>query len=102
MILAQALILIGLFMHFGINPTCRNSAFRAAIKSANEAVGAHCCWGAFRHGILSDRRDFYFGMLIQMSAAETGGYLLPDVFALPTALHVVAVAWILVYSLAGL
>lgn len=45
---------------------------------------------------------FYFGMLIPMSAAETGGYLLPAVFAVATGLPVVIVAWLLAYSVAGL
>jgi threonine/homoserine/homoserine lactone efflux protein len=37
-----------------------------------------------------------------MAAAETGGYLLPVVFALATGLPVIVVAWILAYSIAGL
>lgn len=45
---------------------------------------------------------FFFGMLIPMSAAESGGYLLPIVFALATGLPVILVAWILAYSVAGL
>jgi threonine/homoserine/homoserine lactone efflux protein len=45
---------------------------------------------------------FYFGMLMPMAAAETGGYLLPVVFALATGLPVIVVAWILAYSIAGL
>ena len=45
---------------------------------------------------------FYFGMLIPMSAAETGGYLLPAVFAVATGLPVAVVAWILAYGVAGL
>ena len=38
---------------------------------------------------------FYFGVLIPMAAAESGGYLLPAVFALATALPVAVVAWLL-------
>ena len=41
-------------------------------------------------------------MLMPMAAAETGGYLLPIVFALATGLPVIVVAWILAYSIAGL
>ena len=41
-------------------------------------------------------------MLIPMSAAETGGYLLPAVFAVATGLPVAVVAWILAYGVAGL
>ena len=36
-----------------------------------------------------------------MSAVETGGYLLPAVFAVATGLPVVIVAWLLAYSVAG-
>lgn len=41
---------------------------------------------------------FYFGMLIPMSATASGGYLLPAVFAVATALPVIIVAWMLAYS----
>lgn len=40
----------------------------------------------------------YFGMLIPMSATATAGYLLPAVYAVATALPVIAVAWILAFS----
>ena len=39
-----------------------------------------------------------FCMLIPMSATATAGYLLPVVFAIATALPVLAVAWILAFS----
>lgn len=41
-------------------------------------------------------------MLIPLSAAEEGGYLLPVVYAVATGLPVLLVAWILAYSVAGL
>ena len=65
-------------------------------------------WGALLLGVLFSLAFcptsgvFYFGMLIPMSAAETGGYLLPIVFAIATGLPVIIVAWILAYSVAGL
>ena len=37
-------------------------------------------------------------MLIPMSATTTAGYLLPAVFAIATALPVLAVAWLLAFS----
>ena len=37
-------------------------------------------------------------MLIPMAATTTAGYLLPAVFAIATALPVLAVAWILAFS----
>ncbi len=41
-------------------------------------------------------------MLIPLSAAEAGGYLLPVVYAIATGLPVILVAWVLAYSVAGL
>ena len=71
-------------------------------------VGRRGGWGAFLLGVLFSLAFcptsgvFYFGMLIPMSAAETGGYLLPAVFAVATGLPVAVVAWILAYGVAGL
>ncbi len=45
---------------------------------------------------------FYFGMLIPMSANASGGYLLPVVYAIATALPVLIVAWILAFSMQSL
>ena len=45
---------------------------------------------------------FYFGMLLPMAAAETGGWLLPALYAVATGLPVVAAAWILAYGAAGI
>lgn len=41
---------------------------------------------------------FYFGMLIPMSVTASVGWLLPILFAIATALPVLAVAWILAFS----
>ena len=38
----------------------------------------------------------------EQAAAETGGYLLPVIYAIATGLPVILVAWILAYSVAGL
>jgi cytochrome c biogenesis protein CcdA len=62
-------------------------------------------WGAFLLGILfalafcPTSAVFYFGMLIPMSASTAGGYLLPVVFALATALPVIAVAWLIAFGI---
>lgn len=45
---------------------------------------------------------FYFGMLLPMAAAETGGWLLPAFYAVATGLPVAAAAWILAYGAAGI
>lgn len=103
MLLAPALVLIGLFMLFGHKLNLPQFGF-----SGGEKIKKRGGWGALLLGVLfamafcPTSGVFYFGMLIPMSAAETGGYLLPAVFALATALPVVAVAWMLAYSVAGL
>lgn len=103
MLLAPALILIGLFMLFGHKLNLPQFRF-----SGGDRIEKRGGWGALLLGVLfamafcPTSGVFYFGMLIPMSAAETGGYLLPAVFALATALPVVAVAWMLAYSVAGL
>ena len=44
----------------------------------------------------------YFGMLIPMSAAESGGYMLPVVYAIATSLPVLVAAWVIAYSIKSL
>lgn len=100
LLLAPALILIGLFMLFG-DP---KFGFSATGKT-ERLKGA---WGSLLLGILFAMAFcptsglFYFGMLIPMSAIESEGYLLPVVFALATGLPVMLVAWLLAYSVAGI
>lgn len=87
MLLAPALILIGLFMLFGHKLKLPQFGF-----SGGDRIEKRGGWGALLLGVLfamafcPTSGVFYFGMLIPMSAAETGGYLLPAVFALATAL----------------
>lgn len=103
MLLAPALILIGLFMLFGHKLNLPQFGF-----SGGDRIEKRGGWGALLLGVLfamafcPTSGVFYFGMLIPMSAAETGGYLLPVVFAIATGLPVIIVAWILAYSVAGL
>lgn len=103
-LIAPVLILIGLFMLFGQRLNLPKFGF----SSSGEQIGRRGGWGALLLGILFSLAFcptsgiFYFGMLIPMSAAETGGYLLPAVFAVATGLPVVIVAWVLAYSVAGL
>ena len=65
-------------------------------------------WGATFLGILfalafcPSSGLIYFGMLMPLSAAESGGYLLPVIYAIATGLPVILFAWILAYSMAGL
>ena len=65
-------------------------------------------WGALLLGILfalafcPTSGVFYFGILMPLAAAETGGYFLPVIYAIATGVPVILVAWILAYSVAGL
>lgn len=102
--IAPALILIGLFMLLGNRLNLPKFGFSAGDKT--QALKGS--WGSLLLGALfalafcPTSGVFYFGMLMPMAAAETGGYLLPIVFALATGLPVIVVAWILAYSIAGL
>lgn len=104
MIIAPALILIGLFMLFGDKLNLPKFGF----SGSSEGLKNHGSWGALFLGVLfslafcPSTGIFYFGMLMPLSAAETGGYLLPFVYAIATGLPVFIVAWILAYSVAGL
>ena len=105
MLIAPALILIGLFMLFGNRLNLPKFEFGG---TGSEKLKSKGSWGALLLGVLFSLAFcptsgvFYFGMLMPMSAAETGGYLLPVVFAIATGLPVIIVAWILAYSVAGL
>lgn len=105
MLIAPALILIGLFMLFGNRINLPKFGFGGGGSEKLKSKGS---WGAFLLGVLFSLAFcptsgvFYFGMLMPMSAAETGGYLLPVIFAIATGLPVIIVAWILAYSVAGL
>ena len=102
-ILAPTLIVYGVFLLLGSKLPFGKFGFRASESSKRLRGG----FGAFVLGLLfalafcPTSGIFYFGMLIPMSAVETGGYLLPAVFAFATGLPVVIVAWLLAYSVAG-
>lgn len=102
--LAPALLLIGLFMLFGDKLPLPQFGLSASGRM-ERLKGS---WGSLLLGILfalafcPSSGLFYFGMLIPMSATASGGYLLPVVFAIATGLPVMAVAWVLAYSVAGI
>ena len=104
LLLAPALILIGLFMLFGHKLRLPKWGFSATEKTEK----LNGLWGSLFLGIFFAMTFcptsglFYFGILIPMSAIESEGYLLPVVFALATGLPVMIVAWILAYSVAGI
>lgn len=105
MLVAPALISIGLFMLFGNKLNLPKFGFNG---SGSDKLKKRGGWGALLLGVLFSLAFcptsgiFYFGMLMPVSAAETGGYVLPVVFAVATGLPVIIVAWILAYSVASL
>ena len=103
MLIAPAMLLIGLFMLFGDKLRLPKFGFSGNVQS-EKLKGV---WGSLLLGMLfamafcPTSGVLYFGMLIPMSAQATGGYLLPSVFAFATGLPVILVAWLLAYSMAG-
>ena len=99
-LLGPALTVIGLYMLFG----SRLSLPQLRVGSNAENLAGKGGRGALLIGVLfalafcPTSGVLYFGMLIPMSATVTAGYLLPAVYAVATALPVIAVAWILAFS----
>lgn len=100
LVLGPLLLVIGLFMLFGDKLNLPKFGFNGNAEGLARKGG----WGALLIGVLfalafcPTSGVFYFGMLIPMSATATAGYLLPVVFAIATAIPVLAVAWILAFS----
>lgn len=103
-LLAPALVVAGLLMLFGDRLPLPRSGIAASGRM--ERLGGP--WGSMVLGMMfalafcPSSGLLYFGMLIPMSAAESGGILLPAVFAVATGLPVVMAAWVLAYSVAGI
>lgn len=103
-LIAPVLVTFGLFMLFGHRLDLPKFGF----SGSGERFARRGGWGALLLGVLfamvfcPTSGVFYFGMLIPLSAAETGGYLLPAVFAVATGVPVVAVAWLLAFGVAGI
>lgn len=99
-LLGPLLLVIGLFMLWGDRLNLPQFGFKGNAEDLARKGG----WGALLIGILfalafcPTSGMFYFGMLIPLSATTPAGYLLPVVFAVATALPVLAVAWILAFS----
>ena len=104
-IIGPALLIIGAFMLWGkrLNlPKFGFSGNSEQVKGLKGSAGSMLLGILFSLAFCPTSGVFYFGMLIPMSAATTGGYWLPMVFAVATGLPVIVVAWILAYSVAGL
>ena len=102
-LVAPALILVGVFMLFGHHLNLPKFGFSGGGNWKQKGgTGALLLGILFSLAFCPTSGVFYFGMLIPTSAAEAGGYLLPVIYAVATGLPVIIVAWILAYSVAGL
>lgn len=103
-VLGPTLVLFGLFLLFGDKLPLKKFGFHAT-EHSKQLTGT---FGAFVLGLLFALAFcpisgvFYFGMLLPMSAIETGGYLFPTVFAIGSSIIVVLVAWIVSFSISRL
>lgn len=105
MLISPTLIVIGIFMLDVIKikiPTL-NIGYGKNIENRGRGGFGACLLGILLAlAFCPTSGVFYFGMLIPMSAAENGGYILPVVFAIATSLPVILVAWILAYSVSSM
>lgn len=103
-ILGPALLLIGLLMPVGkyINLPKLNLTSKIDGEKFTGSCGSLMLGVLFALAFCPSSGLFYFGLLIPMSASTSGGYLLPLAFGLATALPVIAVAWIIAYSVSGI
>jgi len=104
MLISPVLIIIGIFMLDIIKLSLPkiNIDGEGLRKKSKDAWGALLLGVLFALAFCPTSGVFYFGMLMPLSAAERGGYLLPVIFAIATGIPVILVAWILAYSVAGL
>lgn len=99
-LIGPLLLLAGLFMLLGNSLKLKGFS----LNGNRVPLGSKDGWGALLLGIIfalafcPTSAVFYFGLLIPMSAIVSSGWVLPAVFAVATALPVLAVAWILVFS----
>ena len=103
-ILGPALVLIGLFMLFGHLLHLPKFGFsgQASGSWTQGALGAFILGVLFAMAFCPTSGMLYFGMLIPVSAVESGGYVLPMVYAIATSLPVLVAAWIIAYSMQSL
>ena len=104
LLIGPVLIIIGLFMLLGN----KLNLPKFGINFTGESFSKKGKWGAFLLGVLfalvfcPSSGILYFGMLIPLSVSSTAGWLLPMIYAIATALPVLAIAWILAYSIQNL
>ena len=99
-LIAPALIIIGIFMLdvIKLNLPKINIGGESLKKRTKGGWGAMLLGILFALAFCPTSGVFYFGMLIPMSATTSAGYLLPIIFAVATAIPVLAVAWVLAFS----
>lgn len=100
MFIGPIMLIVGLFMLFGSRLNLPKFGFR----SDGEDLAKKGGWGALLLGVLFSLAFcpmsgvLYFGGLIPLSVASSGGYFLPVAFAIATALPVLIVAVIIAFS----
>lgn len=104
LLVGALLLLTGLFMLFGDRLRLPGFGFTRGGErlKGRGSTGALLLGALFALAFCPTSGVLYFGMLIPMAAAETGGYLLPALFALATGIPVVAAAWLLAFGAAGI
>ena len=100
-ILGPILVLVGLFMLFGHLLHLPKFGFSGNTSGSwtRTTLGAFLLGILFAMAFCPTSGMFFFGMLIPMSAIATGGYWLPLLYAISTALPVVLIAWLLAFSM---
>lgn len=101
LLLGPMLTIIGLFMLLGNKLNLPKLGFgNNGEKLARKGgIGALVLGILFALAFCPSSGVLYFGMLIPMSVSASGGYFLPILFAIATALPVLLVAWVLAFSI---
>lgn len=104
LLLPPLLVVIGLVMLLGHRlPLPRFGTASTHLTSSRRGyVGGFLLGMIFAMAFCPTSGLFYFGMLIPMSATESGGYFLPVVYAIATALPVLVVAWVMAFSMSSI
>lgn len=100
-ILGPILVVVGLFMLFGHLLHLPKFGFSGNTSGSwtRTTLGAFLLGVLFAMAFCPTSGMFFFGMLIPMSAIAAGGYWLPLLYAIATALPVVLIAWLLAFSI---
>lgn len=99
-LLGPALLFAGIFLLFGGRLRLPGIEFRGGERIASRGDSGALLLGLlFSLAFCPSSGVFYFGMLIPMSTSAAGGYLLPVLFAVGTALPVLVAAWVLAFGM---